>query len=342
VARASRRNPKPGAAFTFIEALARPLIAVLCKREWHGREHVPREGGVIVVVNHVTYFDPISVGHFLVATGRTPRFLAKASVFKAPGLGKLIRAAGQIPVHRESREAALAFREAVQAVQRGEMIIVYPEGTMTKDPGLWPMAGKTGAARIALRTGAPVLPIGQWGAQEVFPHYSTKPHFFPRKTLKVTAGPTIDLRAEVGAETNSETLRKGTELIMDRITELVAGIRGEQPPAVRFDPAVAAAAEAVADTNAADTSAAGANTAGANAATDGATTDGTAATPPSPTEPPAPADASVSASAPADTSAAATVESSAETPDPTAAATPDLSATPSATAAPTPAPEAHA
>ncbi|HEV3172812.1 MAG TPA: 1-acyl-sn-glycerol-3-phosphate acyltransferase [Actinocrinis sp.] len=243
MARASRRNPRPGAAFTSIAVIARPLLAILCKRDWHGRENVPRQGGLIVVANHVTYFDPLSIGHFLVKSGRTPRFLAKASVFKTPVLGKLIRAAGQIPVHRESRDAALAFREAVKAVQRGETIIVYPEGTMTKDPDLWPMAGKTGAARIALRTGAPVLPIGQWGAQEVLPHYSTKPQFFPRKTLKVTAGEPIDLRAAVGTEINSEALRKGTELIMDRITELVAGVRGEQPPAVRFDPAATRAGD---------------------------------------------------------------------------------------------------
>lgn len=241
MARASRRNPRPGAAFTFIAVIARPLLAILCKRDWHGREYVPRQGGLIVVANHVTYFDPISIGHFLVKSGRTPRFLAKASVFNTPVLGKLIRSAGQIPVHRESRDAALAFREAVKAVQRGETIIVYPEGTMTKDPDLWPMAGKTGAARIALRTGAPVLPIGQWGAQEVLPHYSTKLQFFPRKTLKVTAGEPIDLRAVVGTEITSEALRKGTELIMDRITELVAEVRGEQPPAVRFDPAAARA-----------------------------------------------------------------------------------------------------
>jgi 1-acyl-sn-glycerol-3-phosphate acyltransferase len=244
VVRASRRNPRPGTAFTFIEVIARPLLAVLVKRDWRGRENVPREGGVIVVANHVTYFDPISIGHFLVKAGRTPRFLAKASVFKAPVLGKLIRSAGQIPVYRESREAALAFREAVQAVQRGETIIVYPEGTMTKDPQLWPMVGKTGAARIALRTGAPVLPIGQWGAQEVLPHYSTKPDFFPRKTLRVTAGEPMDLRAAVGSEINAESLRVATEMIMDRITELVAEIRGEEPPAVRFDPAAATSPDA--------------------------------------------------------------------------------------------------
>lgn len=236
MARASRRNPRPGAAFKFIEALCRPLLVVLVKRDWRGRQNVPREGGVVVVANHYSFFDPISVGHFLVASGRTPRFLAKAAVFKQPTLGKLFRAAGQIPVYRESRDAALAFKDALAAVERGETIIVYPEGTMTKDPNLWPMVGKTGAARIALRTGAPVLPIAQWGAQEVFAHYSKKPNFFPRKTLKVTAGAPIDLRAEFGPEVTSEALRKATVHIMDVITGMLAEIRGEEPPAERFDP----------------------------------------------------------------------------------------------------------
>jgi 1-acyl-sn-glycerol-3-phosphate acyltransferase len=236
VARASRRNPRPGAAFKFIEAICRPLLVVLVKRDWRGMQNVPREGGVIVVANHYSFFDPISVGHFLVAAGRTPRFLAKAGVFKQPVLGKLFRAAGQIPVYRDSREAALAFKDALAAVERGETIIVYPEGSMTKEPNLWPMVGKTGAARMALRTGAPVLPIAQWGAQEVFAHYSTKPDFFPRKTLKVTAGPPIDLRAEFGPELTSEALRKATEHIMDVITGMLAELRGEEPPAERFDP----------------------------------------------------------------------------------------------------------
>ena len=236
MARASRRNPRPGAAFKFIEAICRPLLVVLVKRDWRGMQNVPREGGVIVVANHYSFFDPISVGHFLVAAGRTPRFLAKAGVFKQPTLGKLFRAAGQIPVYRESRDAALAFKDALAAVERGETIIVYPEGTMTKDPNLWPMVGKTGAARIALRTGAPVLPIAQWGAQEVFAHYSKKPDFFPRKTLKVTAGKPIDLRAEFGPEVTSEALRTATEHIMDVITGMLAELRGEQPPAERFDP----------------------------------------------------------------------------------------------------------
>lgn len=236
VRRASRRNPRSGAAFVFIEVLCRPLLAALLKRDWHGRQNVPREGGVIVVANHYTYFDPISIGHFLVCAGRTPRFLAKAGVFSNKYLGALFRSAGQIPVYRDSRDAMLAIRDAVKAVERGETIIVYPEGTMTKDPGLWPMTGKTGAARIALRTGAPVLPIVQWGAQDVLASYSKKFTLFPRKTLTVTAGEPIDLRAKFGREINSESLRQATEYLMDVLTGMLAEIRQEEPPAVRYDP----------------------------------------------------------------------------------------------------------
>jgi 1-acyl-sn-glycerol-3-phosphate acyltransferase len=230
-------RPKPGPAFSFIALIVRPLMVLLCKRDWRGQENMPKEGGVVVVLNHCSYFDPLSIGHYLVAgTHRTPRFLAKAGVFKQPTLGRLFKAAGQIPVYRESRDAALAFRDAVAAVERGEVIVVYPEGTRTQDPDLWPMEGKTGAARIALRTGAPVLPIGQWGAQDVWGPHMKKPKFFPRKTLRITAGEPMDLKALFGPAATKDALEQSTELIMDRITELVAGIRGEQPPAVRYVP----------------------------------------------------------------------------------------------------------
>jgi 1-acyl-sn-glycerol-3-phosphate acyltransferase len=213
-------------------------MTLLCRRDWRGRENVPPTGGVIVVANHYSFFDPISLGHYVVAAGhRTPRFLAKAGVFKQPTLGKLFKAAGQIPVYREGRDAVLALRDGIAAVERGEMIIVYPEGTMTKDPQLWPMAGKTGAARIALRTGAPVVPIAQWGAQEVFAPYSKRPKFFPRKTLRVLAGPPVDLSVLVGVRPNDDAaLKAATEKIMDAITAQLEDLRGESAPAVRFDP----------------------------------------------------------------------------------------------------------
>lgn len=232
----ARRNPRPGFAFLFIAAIVRPIMAALCKRDWRGKENLPETGGALIVANHYSFFDPISVGHFVVANGRTPRFTAKSGVFKNPVLGRLFKAAGQIPVQRGSRDAVKALLAAQEAVKSGETVIFYPEGTMTKDPDLWPMAGRTGAARIALRTGVPVIPVAQWGAQEVFAPYSTKPQFFPRKTLKVVAGPALDLSRWDDRKRDRAAEQEVTEFIMDEITKLLEGLRGEQAPPVRFQP----------------------------------------------------------------------------------------------------------
>ena len=119
------------------------------------------------------------MAHILWDHGRIPRYLAKAGLFKNKLLGFFLRSAGQIPVHRSSKDAAGAFDAAVAAVRAGKCVVVYPEGTITRDPGLWPMVGKSGAARIALATDAPVIPIGQWGAQELLAPYAKKPDLFP-------------------------------------------------------------------------------------------------------------------------------------------------------------------
>ena len=230
------RNPRRGLAFLSIEAIARPILTLLTKRDWRGRENLPKTGGVLLVANHYSFFDPMAVGHFVAANGRTPRFTAKAGVFKQPLLGKWFQAAGQIPVHRGSREAVKAMLAAQDAVKRGEVVIFYPEGTMTKDPDLWPMVGRTGAARIALRTGVPVIPIAQWGAQEVLAPYSTKFNFFPRKTLRVIAGPALDLTPWAERTRDRTAEQEVTELMMTEITKLLEELRGEKAPAVRFVP----------------------------------------------------------------------------------------------------------
>jgi 1-acyl-sn-glycerol-3-phosphate acyltransferase len=231
----ARRNPPAGLAFLLIGAIARPILFLLTKRDWRGKENLPKIGGALIVANHYSFFDPMAVGHFVVANGRTPRFTAKAGVFKHPLLGKWFQAAGQIPVHRGTRDAVKALLAAQDAVKRGEVVIFYPEGTMTKDPDLWPMVGRTGAARIALRTGVPVIPVAQWGAQEVLAPYSTKFHFFPRKTLRVVCGPALDLSAWAGRkDRNAE--QEVTDLIMDEITGMLEGLRGEKAPEVRFVP----------------------------------------------------------------------------------------------------------
>jgi 1-acyl-sn-glycerol-3-phosphate acyltransferase len=218
--------------------IAKPPLIVLFKRDWRGMEHIPADEGFITAVNHNSYLDPLSYAHFQYNTGRVPRFLAKAALFKPAFVGTMLRGTGQIPVFRESTDAANAFRAAVAAIESGECVAFYPEGTLTRDPDMWPMVSKTGVARVALLTKAPVIPVAQWGANEAMPPYAKekKFRFFPRKTLRVLAGPPVDLEAFYGQEPTPETLRAVTETIMRSVTELLAELRGEPAPDGLFDP----------------------------------------------------------------------------------------------------------
>ncbi|MEU8226197.1 lysophospholipid acyltransferase family protein [Kribbella sp. NPDC048915] len=232
-------DPRPPRGFWFglIVAIVKPFMIVFTKCRFSGRENMPRTGGVVWVTNHISHFDPVVLGYFIWECRRIPRFLGKASLFKIPVLGRIITSAGQIPVHRGSAQAADAFRDAVAAVERGECVGVYPEGTITRDPNLWPMTGKTGAARIALMTGCPVIPIANWGAQEVFQSYTGKLRIrlLPRKTLQVRAGAPVDLSAFQGKPLTNELLHEATAVIMHRVAETLGELRGETPPAELYD-----------------------------------------------------------------------------------------------------------
>jgi len=214
--------------------LRRPLL-LLTRRDWSGAEHLGH-GGIVVCTNHVSYFDPLVFAHFLYDNGRLPRFLAKESLFRMFFVGSVMRGAKQIPVYRDSTDASTAYSAAVEAIGRGECVAIYPEATLTRDPDLWPMVGKTGAARVALVTGAPVIPVAQWGPQHVLWPYTKRPHFFPRHTMHVKAGPPVDLTEFAGREVDARLLNEVTEKIMAGITHLLEEIRGEKAPAVRFDP----------------------------------------------------------------------------------------------------------
>ena len=161
----------------------------------------------------------------------------------------MLRGAKQIPVYRESADASKAFSAAVAGGPRaGECVAIYPEATLTRDPDLWPMVGKTGAARVALETGAPVIPVAQWGPQELLPPYAKRPHLFPRKTMHVWAGPPVDLdgRSRAGPM-DAALLHEVTERIMAAITALLEEIRGEQAPAVAVRPASSRACRVTGD-----------------------------------------------------------------------------------------------
>ena len=228
-----------GWAFTLAAVVARPVLLATTRQDWVDGNKLPAEGGAVVVANHVSHVDPLTLAHFIHDHGRLPRFLAKAELFSVPGLGTVLRSTGQIPVSRETADAARAFVTAVDAVRRGRMVVVYPEGTLTRDPGLWPMVGKTGAARIALATEAPVVPVAPWGAQEVLDPYAKRPRLFPRKVVHARAGDPVALEDLRRLEPTPEVLREATERIMDAITALLEDVRDETAPKERFDPRAA-------------------------------------------------------------------------------------------------------
>ncbi len=225
-----------GASYRLAIGLLRPPLRALTRREWDGAEHLPADRGFVVVANHISYLDPFTLAHFLVDHGAPPRFLAKESVFRIPVAGRIVRGAGQIPVFRESGRAVDAWAGAVEAVRRGECVAVYPEGSLTRDPDLWPMVGKTGAARIALATGCPVVPVGQWGVQEMLAPYARRPHLLGRHTVRVRAAAPVPLDDLAGRPLDAALLTLATDRILDALTAVVADLRGERPPSRRWDP----------------------------------------------------------------------------------------------------------
>jgi len=198
--------------------------------DWHGAEHIP-SGGVVIASNHVSHFDFLAISQYLLAAGRWPHFLAKESIFRVPGIGSVLRACEQIPVRRGTSRAADALVAANAAVQRGQAVVIYPEGTITKDPDQWPMRGRTGAVRIALATGCPVVPVAQWGPQEVIPGPGPGlPRLLPRKTMRVLAGPPMDLSEHRGAPVTGDLAQRLTDELMARITGLLGELRGAAAP----------------------------------------------------------------------------------------------------------------
>ena len=224
------------ASYRLAVVLVKPLLTAFTRRSWHGAEHLPTDRGYIVCSNHLSYADPFTLAHFLYDHGALPRFLGKEAVFRIPVAGRILCGAGQIPVYRESGNAALAFSAAVEAVRSGECVPMYPEGSLTRDPDLWPMRGKTGAARVALTTGCPVIPVAQWGPQDVLAPYGKRVRVIPPRRVHVEAGPPVDLSRFAGKDLDKVTLAGATDAILHDIIGMLERIRGESAPALRWDP----------------------------------------------------------------------------------------------------------
>lgn len=220
------------AGYAAAAAIVRPSMRLLTRQQWLHTERLPKTGA-IVVANHISEFDPVDMAHMVYNQGLVPTFLAKAELWKVAPLSPILKGLRQIPVERGG-DAAKSLDTAREVLAEGGVIIVYPEGTVTRDPDGWPMTGRPGAVRLALQTGAPLVPVGQWGTQEVLP-YKGKPAPFPRKRLRLSVGEPVDLSDLRGDRPTRDDLKVGTDRMMDALTALVAELRGEQPPAGRWD-----------------------------------------------------------------------------------------------------------
>lgn len=222
--------------FALAHAL-KPITAAIAGHEWRGLENIPRQGPVIVCPNHMSEIDPVIIGHMLWNNGFRPHFMAKESLFKIPVLGKLLVWGQQIPVTRGLLSAGGALKQAKEILDESGTVVVYPEGTLTKDPALWPMKGKVGAARLALETGAPVVPVAHWGVQNVLAPYARRVKLIPRGTFRVLVGEPVDLSEFHGQPLNGTVLHQATAKIQRAIVELLAELREQEAPEELWSPA---------------------------------------------------------------------------------------------------------
>ncbi len=223
-------------AYRVIVFFIRPLLMLTTKRAWRGGANLPTEGGFIACPNHLSHTDFLLFAHLMYDSGRPAFFLGKSELFKLPVLGWALAKAEQIPVYRGTQKATEAYRAAVAAVRSGKAVAMYPEGTITRDPDIWPMRGKTGAARVALETRCPVIPVTMWGPQAIMGPYERGFHLFPRKTIEVIVGAPVDLADLYDRPDHQRAAQEATDRIMAAITAQLETLRGEVAPAERFDP----------------------------------------------------------------------------------------------------------
>lgn len=216
------------AGYLLMKALLRPALAGWF--DWHidGVNHLPREGPAIVAANHISYLDPLAVGYALDVNHRRPRFLAKAELFSAPVVGWVVRSAKQIKVDRAGRFALRSLRYAEKALAEGEVVVIFPEGTTTTNLDMSPGRPKSGVARLALVTGAPVIPCATWGGQWVWTKtLGVNPG--PGKDVWIRFGKPVDLAAYEGRADDPQAWKEVTRLVFDEIQVTLAGLKAVKP-----------------------------------------------------------------------------------------------------------------
>lgn len=222
-----------------LAAIVVPIVALLARIEVRGKEKLPQKGAFVLAPNHYSEFDPLIVAVAVWRLGRLPRFMAKESLFRVPVLGWVLRKTGMVPVARATSAAGATqtIAQSKTLVEHGRGVIVYPEGTLTRDPDLWPMRGKSGAVRLALAGGLPVIPMAQWGTQKIMGRYQKGLSLWPlRKRVQVLIGDPVDLSDLQHRAGETTAITEATARVMNAITALLEQLRDEKAPAVRWNP----------------------------------------------------------------------------------------------------------
>jgi len=192
------------------------LFRLLFRIRYLGREHVPASGGAILACNHISVLDPvINAMAATNASGRPVRFLAAAEFFRRRFIGWGLRAVRQIPIRRGASDRA-ALEQAARVIRAGALAGIYPEGQVSPDGNLLP--GKRGAARIALASGVPLVPVGIWGTRARWPRDGLKLRRPFRPRVVVSFGPPVKPEGDLENPGDVQAL---TDRIMEAIAEQV-------------------------------------------------------------------------------------------------------------------------
>jgi len=209
------------------EWILRPLVFPWFSYHFEGMEHIPTQGPGLVAGNHVSYFDPLLDANMIDQAGRRPRFMAKAELFESRFLRPFLRGTHQIPVERGSGSSA-PLDAALTALTQGEVVVVYPEGTTTRNSDCSPMQGKTGIARLTLASKVPVTPLAVWGSHRVWKRGASR-RLNVGRPLWAKANPAMDFSEFVDRREEPAVLRTVTDEIMAELTRMVADLRARYP-----------------------------------------------------------------------------------------------------------------
>ncbi|GAA4481430.1 lysophospholipid acyltransferase family protein [Microbacterium panaciterrae] len=237
--RATAEKSRPS-LFWFLAIFVVPFVGIVAKIRIREPQKLPHSGAFVLAPNHYSEFDPLIVATAVWRLGRAPRFMAKESLFRVPVLGWALRGTGMIPVARSSSAAAAkhTLQQSKELVEHGRGVIVYPEGTLTRDPELWPMRGKSGAVRLALAGEIPLIPMAQWGTQNIMGRYQKGLSLWPpRKRVDVLIGDPVDLSDLYGRGSERAALVEANDRLMAAVTALLEELRHEKAPAERWNPA---------------------------------------------------------------------------------------------------------